>query len=186
MADADSTTVSSEQTHFFWYERKTHKRCRYCNEVKPRSQFHKSRSMRDGLHSYCKVCALIAQKCSYWSNLDQSRQRHRRMQRKHWRKQYLKASYAISPEDYERMRIEQADRCAICGTLCKPTLAKDNKIYRTLLVDHNHTTSQVRGLLCSQCNLGIGCFCENANHLHAATAYLEYWSERFVAEQNDA
>jgi len=53
--------------------------------------------------------------------------------------------------------------CAICRT--RPA--------RTLCVDHCHVTGQVRGLLCSGCNLGIGQFKDNPALLQAAIAYID-------------
>src|SRR5262245_7813007 len=48
-------------------------------------------------------------------------------------------------DDYEKVCIQQGNRCAIC---LKPPVEG-----KRLYVDHDHDTSQVRGLLCSHCNL---------------------------------
>lgn len=54
--------------------------------------------------------------------------------------------------------------CAICG-------ATDAE----LVVDHCHASGQIRGLLCSQCNVGIGMFAESLGRLESAKVYLEQW-----------
>lgn len=56
--------------------------------------------------------------------------------------------------------------CATCGVE-KPETAK------ALAVDHDHDTGAVRGLLCANCNKGIGNLGDNVDTLIAAAAYLE-------------
>jgi hypothetical protein len=55
----------------------------------------------------------------------------------------------------------QNGKCAIC---CQTE--------RKLVVDHNHTTNKVRGLLCNACNSVIGHCHENIAVLVSAAAYL--------------
>lgn len=59
--------------------------------------------------------------------------------------------------------------CAICG---KPETAKNQYGIKNLAVDHDHTTGQVRGLLCMQCNQMIGKAGDNPDVLEAAAQYL--------------
>jgi hypothetical protein len=56
----------------------------------------------------------------------------------------------------------QGKVCGICKTPGKP-----------LCVDHCHATGKVRGLLCRDCNLGLGNYKDNPIFTRAATAYLE-------------
>ena len=67
--------------------------------------------------------------------------------------------------DYENLLEKQNNACAICGI----TAEEDGK---RLVVDHNHETLQVRGLLCYKCNSGLGFFQDNQAHLAMAIEYL--------------
>ena len=59
-----------------------------------------------------------------------------------------------------------------CCRLCGRQHGTDTKA-SLLCVDHNHTTGQVRGLLCSWCNRGLGFLQDNPELLRKATEYLE-------------
>ncbi len=54
---------------------------------------------------------------------------------------------------YDKMFEDQEHRCAICRREFESCLNGKNK--KTLFVDHDHTTGQVRGLLCPRCNNGM-------------------------------
>jgi len=58
---------------------------------------------------------------------------------------------------------EQKGRCAICAK----KLSEDEGI-----LDHNHFTGSVRGILCNKCNLGIGLFEDNPEYLIVAANYV--------------
>lgn len=84
---------------------------------------------------------------------------------------HLKKLYGITLEEYERMHEAQGGVCAIC----KCAELKKHKItgeVMMLAVDHDHTTGKIRGLLCSQCNHGLGNFRDSRSLLQAASAYL--------------
>ncbi len=55
----------------------------------------------------------------------------------------------------------QQGKCAICGRDDVP-----------LVVDHNHATGKVRGMLCNQCNTMIGYCRESIDILVRGAAYL--------------
>jgi hypothetical protein len=77
---------------------------------------------------------------------------HRRNRYKHiekLRNERLQKLYNITQEDYLIMLENQNNKCLICGR------DKSNFI-KGLHVDHNHTTGEVRGLLCSNCNGSLG------------------------------
>jgi len=83
----------------------------------------------------------------------------------------LKKKYGISLEDYQNLLKIQNHVCAICH---RPENCVDYRtgLPRALAVDHCHTTLRVRGLLCTQCNRGLGKFHDNVQYLASAITYL--------------
>lgn len=71
--------------------------------------------------------------------------------------------YGLSAAQYRRMLAAQKGVCAIC---------KRPPRHRALCVDHCRVTKQVRGLLCNNCNTGLGLFGDDPARLRAAAAYL--------------
>ena len=65
-------------------------------------------------------------------------------------------------EQYDVLFKKQGGACAICGRATKTHL----------YVDHDHTTGEVRGLLCSSCNLGLGNFKDSVPIMRQAILYL--------------
>lgn len=82
-----------------------------------------------------------------------------------------KERYGITPAQYMEMLHIQNNRCAICGN---EETARHNrsKEVQKLAVDHCHITGKVRGLLCQDCNRGIGKFQEDPVRLQNAITYL--------------
>ena len=70
--------------------------------------------------------------------------------------------YGISKEAYHQKLEEQGGLCAICESVFEKSLA----------VDHNHKTGEIRGLLCEHCNFGIGKFRDNPKTMESAVRYL--------------
>ena len=62
---------------------------------------------------------------------------------------WYKSKYNISLDEYNSMFIKQGGRCKICDK-------HQDSLSKRLCVDHDHTTGKVRGLLCINCNSGIG------------------------------
>lgn len=62
---------------------------------------------------------------------------------------------------------EQDGVCAICGQLPRGTGRNG------FVVDHDHNNGLVRGILCADCNKGLGNFKDNSNVLRLAAKYLE-------------
>lgn len=83
----------------------------------------------------------------------------------------LKREYGVSLEQAHALLDSQGGQCAICA---KPlTMAQaDKKAADFSHVDHCHTTGKVRGILCNNCNHGVGKFMDNPDLLRAAAAYL--------------
>ncbi|WP_425576326.1 endonuclease VII domain-containing protein [Streptomyces glaucosporus] len=73
----------------------------------------------------------------------------------------------MSIEEFEARLIEQGMRCAICKEEFDPDIHD-----RKPVVDHDHKTGCVRGLLCHKCNLALGHFGDDVNRLLSAVEYL--------------
>lgn len=150
------------------------KRCYHCKQWLEYSEFGPHRGHKDGLDSKCRPCNRKAA-AEYKRRTDspEKRERHNAYIRA-WRGQlrakhphrigdYLrKCKYGIPHGTYEAMQEAQSGRCGICHR--KPDVP--------LGVDHEHTTGRIRGLLCGQCNRGIGIFEDDVRLLKRAIAYL--------------
>ena len=75
------------------------------------------------------------------------------------------AGYGLTVSGYDELLVLQGGRCAICFTL-PPDLGP------VLHVDHCHKSGRVRGLLCHNCNTGIGSLREDPDILRSAISYL--------------
>lgn len=83
----------------------------------------------------------------------------------------LKHRYGITPEHYDEMLKIQNSRCAICGKK-ESAVNYGTKKVQKLAVDHCHATGKVRGLLCQDCNRGLGKFHDDLQRLQKAIDYL--------------
>jgi hypothetical protein len=81
----------------------------------------------------------------------------------------VKRKFGMTRERFAEMLANQDGLCAICRG--------DNKA-RRLHIDHDHTTGEIRGLLCNNCNLLLGHALDSAERLTAAIAYLAVWGRK--------
>ena len=72
----------------------------------------------------------------------------------------FRSKYGISREQVEALHHEQDGRCAICH----------DPVH--LVVDHDHVTGTVRGLICHACNKGLGLFRDSQYLFERAALYL--------------
>lgn len=151
-----------KQLNYNYNAMPTMKMCTVCKVAKPFEDFYdgyKAKKQRDVTnkkypHSRCKEC-------------DHARVRvyHKDNKAKVTKRQLIshrRRLYGLNEEEYNNMILSQNNLCAICN---KPS----NK---TLHIDHDHVTGRVRGLLCSNCNLGIGLLEEDLIILNRAIEYL--------------
>lgn len=71
--------------------------------------------------------------------------------------------YGLTPEALQAL-VDAHVECQVCE---RPFDAE-----RKPQIDHDHVTGKVRGLLCFQCNVGLGNFGEDALRLQRAIEYL--------------
>ena len=77
----------------------------------------------------------------------------------------------MATQALEELKEAQDHKCAICGS---PEMNTKNKV---LCVDHNHNTGNIRALLCSSCNTGLGNFKDNIILLQKAIQYLKIYDK---------
>lgn len=162
------------------------KTCSGCGEEKPVEAFHIDRGQRDGLKTKCRVCTNKVKAAWRSRNRDLIRERRRdeygrhkdrylayfnsdrrRLSVFHWK---LRACFGITPEQFDKMMSDQGGCCAICGK--PPDKAKGHRHKHRLNVDHDHKTGKVRGLLCNNCNIGLGAFEDSQDRIANAIQYL--------------
>lgn len=146
------------------------KYCSGCNESFSLDKFHKKG--KDGYHSKCKKC--INKQYREWHNRPKNKERRNKSTRDRYsplqKKNFvLKANYGITLDIFNEMLKKQNGLCGICGA--------DNPSGKGWCVDHNHSTNQVRELLCTNCNFLLGHCKENAKILQDAIRYLDKWKE---------
>jgi hypothetical protein len=137
--------------------------CSTCKEEKDCSLFPKATGKARGYAWICKNC-----------KSDKLKAKKDSMSPEDWaiknRSYWLKAQYGITLEQYNEKLREQNHKCKICST-------DETEVFKQVLyVDHNHTTGQIRGLLCHSCNAGLGHFKEKEELLEIAKQYLKEYS----------
>lgn len=125
------------------------KKCGKCKQFKDILEFSKNKSRKSGVHNECKVCA------TNYNRL--------------W---FIQKNYKISKEEAEAIIAQIQSGEAFCE-ICNEALVLKKNGYA---IDHNHNTQQVRGLLCSECNKGIGHLKEDLYVLPKAIKYLEKYN----------
>lgn len=133
--------------------------CTKCGKELPLSEFSHKRpkGRKPGLQPRCKLCS--KEDTKNWRE-EQSEDRIRDL--------YYKRTYGLSLQDFNSLFSEQKGKCKICDRdLSLVHLSGDRAV-----VDHCHTTGKVRGILCNECNRGLGYFRDNVESLMNAVNYL--------------
>lgn len=139
------------------------KYCRKCKCYKNIKEFYK-RSETGTPRATCKSCADAKRQSKNKIGIRQKLNIDVQL------KSMLKRSYGLDLDEYKSMVIKQNNLCAIC--LKEETLMRHGVVNR-LCVDHCHSTSKIRGLLCHRCNIALGMFGDDVVILTNAIKYLE-------------
>lgn len=143
------------------------KTCTQCGETKPLAAFHKNRQSKDGRYAWCGSCK-NAKAVGYYSRwTPEQRVKHRR--------RILLHRHGIEPEAVVALFVGQDGRCAICrreAIAPASVEGEGRKPSDVLQIDHDHSTGAIRGLLCFECNTGLGKFGDSAEQLTRAAEYL--------------
>lgn len=145
------------QDKFYKQNTLTHKKCKNCGVIKERSEYYKDARRKDGITAYCKPCKLEINQSWRDSNPEKYSKAVTDM---NWKAKERR--YGISKEQFFDMLNMQNYLCAICKDI----------IDESAHIDHCHSSGKVRGLLCANCNKGLGMFKDNVNYLKSAIDYL--------------
>jgi len=150
--------------------------CNICHTSKPISEFRKS--CNKWTLNYCIICYRKKGRDRYYADHEANKEisrkyaKTRNPTKRYWDNLKYKFGIENSQEWYEKQKQKQNDKCAICNG---PTERKH------FCVDHNHSTNQIRGLLCSWCNRMIGYAKDDPDLLIKASEYLKQYQETRVA-----
>mgnify|MGYP001591391904 CR=1 FL=1 len=154
------------------------KQCSKCGVEKALAEFHRKRGSVDGRQSSCIGCrraweadnkATIsrASKAYYEKNHTSIA-----IKRKVWRRRTTLASHGLTAAQFDKMVIDQGNRCCICEREPRQNRGGRNGSLRWC-IDHDHRTGQVRGLLCHGCNKALGFMADEPSSLLAAERYIQ-------------
>ena len=138
------------------------KDCTKCKLFLESVKFRPNPKMSCGLDSWCKTCWQSVRR-KYNGTIDAAKRRE--YQYKH--------AYGITKTDLDTLLEKQENACAICKTKFP-----GNPRFKVFCVDHNHTTGKVRGLLCRNCNSGLGLFEDSPELIEKAIKYLEKYGHK--------
>ena len=177
------------------------KRCSGCQKVKALDEFYPHPGCSDGLRPDCKRCVIAKSRASHlkdpvktaarlkaWrlANPDKRKSRwgtftegqkekcrasnQRYLKRnpgvRRFRNYRTKDGAKFTRKGFEAMVVAQGGNCRICQLPPK---------WGGLVVDHNHATGFVRGLLCRNCNTLLGMCGENPTTLLMASNYIKIY-----------
>ena len=147
--------------------------CRICGLTaesdKELELFAKKTNSKYNRANICKQCQSKEAMRYATKDIDKKRKSCRDWHRKHKEKmksKRLKYYYGITLEEYNEMYTKQNGCCKICNKH-RDSFSKD------LAVDHCHTTGEIRGLLCANCNTALGLFYDDLDVLEKALEYLK-------------
>lgn len=137
--------------------------CKFCNRDLPIDDFH-FQAGRQKRRTKCKDCQSAYYHDYKNRNHDSLKEKWSSASKRHYTNENRRAKtlkrYSITVADYDIMLASQNGKCGICLSETK------------LVVDHDHDTGAVRGLLCSECNLGLGKFKDDLDLLKMAVKYV--------------
>lgn len=144
----------------------THKKCSWCDGIKLHSEFSKDKKNihGKGLGYYCKECASAKTRAHHAKYKESEDYQERK------KTSYYKRNYGMSLDDRAKMLEQQNNSCKICKIPLKNLGGHTH-------TDHDHVTEKVRGILCTNCNRGLGHFQDNTGLLMEAIKYLQSHTE---------
>lgn len=174
---ANPRTKSKTHTYCILCHRAYYKRYnRQKGVIRPRHQESEAQPKRSLFYSHCRYCARCTQwktKNSFYAKGSYCKSCQRDYAKSHYydnRATQRAKRYGISEEEYQALFNQQEGRCFICNQ--QETRRRGSTVFE-LSVDHCHETGRVRGLLCHNCNVGLGQFKDDPRLLEEAITYLQ-------------
>lgn len=145
--------------------------CSKCGEEKPCEEFSTDRRASDGRFGWCAACTRTKASLRRRESPELQRAATRKYRDKlmpqdvkdAYQEWYVWRNFGITAEEYN-MRRSAVTHCGICNT------TEPGK--RGWVLDHCHSSGDIREFLCSNCNTGIGLFKDDPDRLLAAAMYL--------------
>ena len=114
----------------------------------------------------CNVCGIEKPLDEFYIRKDGGKERYRNDCKICRRERNQIRRHGFTNKDYEAILIQQQCKCKICGSIL------NSSRYTKLAIDHDHKTGKFRGLLCTNCNTGLGLFKYSKERLLSAITYL--------------
>ncbi len=150
------------------------KACTRCGREWPLEDYFNHPRGRFGKQSQCRECYKDKSRRHYQQNkLERvaASKRWREANPEKWaetkRRSKVKIKFGMEWGDYLTLLSERGEVCWICGA------TDPGRGRKSMCVDHDHGTGMVRGLLCFDCNDGIGRFRDDPELLRSAVRFLE-------------
>jgi len=145
------------------------KRCVKCGSAGP---FSKDKYNSDGLNKRCRSCVSEYSKKYYRKNYAAKIKDKKKQYKQQNAEKIITANrfriYGITQREFDNILSSQNGACKIC----KIKLTLSGTSVTRACIDHCHKTNIVRGILCQQCNKGIGHFNDNPELMKAGADYL--------------
>ena len=154
------------------------KACLECGEIKDYTEFPISSRSKKGKPYYRKICKECYSKLQSikqskkWRDDHSFRETHRKRcaeyeksdKRKKYKKSWRDKTFSDARYKYNITMVEAAEiysrGCEVCGSM------------KDLCIDHDHSTGEVRGCLCSKCNTALGMMRDSPELLERLAEYV--------------
>ena len=132
------------------------KTCTNCGVTKDITEFYKrgGKQSPDSRKNHCKQCDIARVRKRHQDNPERTKNND------------LKRLYGITLNEYNEMLEEQDHKCATCST------TDPGGKHGKFMVDHDHKTGKVRGLLCKNCNIALGLVNDDTDLIQKMINYL--------------
>ena len=158
------------------------KKCSKCKVEKSITEFSKNKDCRGGIRNSCRACnnehnrqyrqthkKEIAITTALYRQLNKEKiVEYARAHKENRADYHLQRNHGLSMGQVREMFSSQRGKCLVCEKQMNMEGRNSGRAH----VDHNHQTGKNRGLICDNCNRGLGFFHDNIRSLKNAIIYL--------------